>query len=117
MPKLNAAVGIATRFFCLPDRRVTNLCAHSIPRRDAPGLCMNLVPPITEEAGWDCTHGSSRATKSTGAGPRAITPRVTASVDVRFHAGIGAGCVSSLENGLNVKAIRKAPSPMIHEPI
>jgi hypothetical protein len=35
--------------------------------------------------------------------------------DQRFHAGTGAG--RAIGTGLNVKAIRKAPSPMIHEPI
>ena len=34
---------------------------------------------------------------------------------LRFHAGTGAG--RAIGTGLNVKAIRKAPSPMIHEPI
>src|SRR5882672_8884444 len=28
-----------------------NTCARSIPRRDAPGLCMNFVPPKTEGVG------------------------------------------------------------------
>jgi hypothetical protein len=33
---------------------------------------------------------------------------------LRFHAGTGAGRTIGI--GLNVKAIRKAPRPMIHEP-
>jgi hypothetical protein len=41
-----------------------------------------------------------------------FVPRAKA---LRFHAGIGAGRAIGI--GLNVKAIRKAPSPMIQEPI
>ncbi len=59
----------------------------------------------------DWTRFSSRAPDGQ------ITSPVSAFVHTRLHAGMGAGCVSPLENGLNVIAIRNAPSPTAQEPI
>jgi hypothetical protein len=41
--------------------------------------------------------------------------RIPRAKALRFHAGTGAA--RTIGTGLNVKAIRKAPRPMIHEPI
>jgi hypothetical protein len=62
-------------------------------------------------------HESANARQKAAAFQRAVTSVVTGETEFGGgQAGAAAGTCSSLGKGLKVKAIRKAPIPIAHEP-